>query len=674
MASEVIGNFSVKLTASAAGLVTGLEAAATRIKSFSAMAITAAKATGAAVNAALASITKIDLGAQTSQITGLVSSVAGIAGAVALGPAAVAAAIGAAGVATVAFAHSSADAVAQQVALGRQIGLTAQQAAGLQILASRQGINGDALQGGIVLWARQLGKLREELNSNAGGPITRALQSWNINAREFNGLGIEEQFARIAEAAARVPESAEKMSTLQAIISNRAAAMAPLFRNQASELRGLNGVAGEFGYSLSQSEALGIAETVKSLKKLGAYISSWIGNMGQSMALVFAPAAQAAGDTLKMLFDRAKPVLNLIMRMGTAVALGPYIALIYGISKAIQFVMPWLEAGGRIIDTVMTSVGTVITAVSPIVEDSIARMKFALGTLFGEGGFEGLMSVVLPVVATFATGIAMAFAGVVIVIARVVSALATVVHAVGNASQAVTGFLGRMSARTVVALGLTGFLPTPPAPTPPPSPANEVRDVVARSEASYQAGLDAKRRVQALMEETEVLRVGADVRERQLLIERGITAGELATFDRMVSLNRQLRERVAMTEQIRDLQNAAPGQSFANQVQQFQGLAAFGGPEGLDAAAGGLGRAVQQLLASAPNRESRAPEAVLAGTVAEQRAIAQAQRQERDAQRDPVDLVRQEMVRLNTLAARQNEIGLRMLQALEDGQFETVGD
>jgi hypothetical protein len=618
MAGENIGSWNVSLTANAGGMIRELERGATKIQSFSAMAVTATKTMATGVNSALVAVTGVNMGAATAQLQNMAGAALGVVAAIGTGgTVAIVGAVAAAAAAVVGFATASMDAVEVQVRLGRQIGITAQQAAGLQVLADRYNVSGDALSGGLNVWARQLGALRRELSSGHGGVISEGLHRLGIDATLFAGANVSEQFALIAEGSRRIGDGMERSAVLTDVLSRRAQEMIPLFRAQGSELRNLNGVAAEYGYSISQSQAEGIAAAVRQLKELSRYVGSVFSMIGQGAALIFAPAASAAGTMLRELVTKARPVINLLAAINFAFLI-EIAAVITAIVAAVNFCMPAIVAFGKIIDVVASVVSTAFTIMAPVVTEAFAELGKAFSEFGGDGGvIETLMKLAVPLTIFFTMSIVTPIMVAVAVATMLVKAFAAVVGAAGRASRAIAEFHGGMAGRAAAMLGISlAGAPAIEAPPPPIAPAA----------------------VQSMHAATMFMRDLHEQMERTLKVDD--------PFEKWSTTIEGIRETMVNMSMV--------------DMDPTQGYRA-------------LGAATQSFINSG-QQQSRSPAAVMAGSVAEQRAIVQAQLQDRDSSRDPVEQVRQAIERQTEIARQQVEIGIQIRQAIEDGQLQSFGD
>lgn len=387
MAGVSIGTWSVSILANASGLVNTMSDATSKVSAFASRAVTTARTMATGVNSALTSIVRVDLGQQTAQIGRLASAAAGIfTGFASGGPVGGAIAIGVAATAMLAYASASMDAVAVQVRLGRQIGISAQQAAGLQILAGRAGIDTDTMTNSLRMWAVQQGRLRQEIASGHRGPMTEALGRMGLNAEAFSRLQTPDQFAALSEGSSRLAEGTERSTSMMQILGRHAREIEPLFRQPAEDLRNMAGVAEQFGIVISQADAQAIAGTVRSLKELGAGVAAMFNNLGQNIAVMFAPVAAFASDTFRQLFKEAKPLFAAMQMIGVA-SLTPIIAIVLSVIGAIRMMMPVISAVGG----VMTRVGAIVQQVFGVIARVAGEVFAAFSEAFGHpiNPFEG---------------------------------------------------------------------------------------------------------------------------------------------------------------------------------------------------------------------------------------------------------------------------------------------
>lgn len=347
MAQETIANWALRLQADASGLVNGLNSAAKQSQNFVQQVSTHAKTLASSINAATSSITGVNVAQQLGPLGNVISTLATAAGAIATGGVVGAvSAIAAAGGALVGFAQNSMNAVAAQVRLGNSLGITSQQAAGLQAIATRSGIALDNVGDSLGEYVEKLTALRREVSSGSSGPMTQALASLGINAREFIRLDVPEQFAQIATGVQQMQSPLDRNIALVELLGRRGQDLAPLFRQPASDLRNMEGIAADLGHSISQTESNMIAATVRQVKELGAFVGSVFSNVGQGLAVAFAPIVSFAASTFKELIRHVQPFLviagGLIAGFMHVVNL-PIIAVI----AAVRVGMPVIAGLGR---------------------------------------------------------------------------------------------------------------------------------------------------------------------------------------------------------------------------------------------------------------------------------------------------------------------------------------
>jgi hypothetical protein len=639
-----IGSLNVKVSASVAGLVQGLDQSAAKIRQFSATARTGAAAMATGVSAALNNITGINLGAQSAQLQSLIGGLSGVAGALALGgPVAAVGAIAAATGAVIAFASASMNAVDIQVRLGRQLGITAQEAAGMEILANNQNVASQEVAAGFRAWTDRLVQLRRELRSGTGdAPISRALRELGIDAQSFANMPVGEQFAQIAEGAQRIETFNERNTALTAAMGSGASRMIPIFEAQAGQLRNLGGLAAEYGYSISQADADGISNIVQGLQETGRFVGSLLNTAGQQAAMLLAPVAAEAGAALRELVQQARPLVNLLAGAFAAATIGGVAAVVGILVDVVRASMPVLGALSVAIVRVRDAFDEIRQALSPAISQLSAAFGASESGIDVMSGLVAGINVLTPRFIAFLRVLGAGTAAAIAVAAEAFRRFGTAVTAVGALLSVATG--------------------------------GQFGQGIAEAGAQFAADMEAAR--------ASALAASAAILSSTGPTGSGTTEGAANTAAWLIASVVQASQRGAATH-LRDLnqlmtflENRNPfatwRQSLVDARDALSAVAA-GVPLSTTAISRSLGEATMNLLQQ-QSPATRAASVALAGSVQEQAAIANATRQDRDASRDPIQrlLAAQEQARQQR--QRQIEIGERVEQAIRDGRIAPFGD
>lgn len=638
MASEVLSTWSVKLAVDGTGMIQGFERAAANIKQFASFATTATKQMGSSLNSGLAAITSVNLGTATSQLQSMASAAIGIGSALATGPVGIAVAIGAAAASLVEFTTASMNAVHAQVLLGRTIGITASEAAGFGFISERFGVSAESASGAMHVWARRLGEIRQEVRQSEMGPMTIALQRMGIQASTFSTANISEQFAQLAERAQLINDPLEREEMLIGVLGRRAQEILPLFRAQAGELRNLGGLAERYGFSLTQSQAETISGAVRSMRELKAFVGGVLGTLGQQAALAWAPAVSAATRFFDDVLTRARPFFQAIVGGGAAAMVGVLAVQVGNFLTVMQWMMPIFVSMGRAIEHIGATATSVFATLKPVfVEFGESVLK-----IFGQTNvadfFAGLIDKSIPLLQTFVQSAGIIIAGFVVAVSAQIGLLAGAVAAMGEVANVLSG-----SALVGVNLAARSA---------------EVRDATRETEASARRAMG----------------ICIDMQLPTIIprLPGGSGKPGSGNGDSVLRMVDDLAGRMERMQSVLDSRN--PFEKWVESLRSMQEVMQSMRDLDIDPS-----RAIEQIGANANafmrshEAQSRAPSAVMAGSVAAQNAIAQAQRQDRDMNRDPIDRLRAINQQMLEVQQQNLEVGRRILAAQERGEITVLG-
>jgi hypothetical protein len=200
MAATSIGAWAVNLSCDAQGLMNGLQAGEKGVAGFAQNTVAALKGVSSQTANLFSAMTRLNVGQQLQPLLNIGKSIGGLISSLATGNiAGSAAAFVGVGVSLVSFASASMDAIAVQERLGRQIGITAQETAGLQALASRANLAPESITQALSMWPLQLAHIRQEIDSgHSDGPMSIALARMGIDARSFIELDLPTQLSAMA--------------------------------------------------------------------------------------------------------------------------------------------------------------------------------------------------------------------------------------------------------------------------------------------------------------------------------------------------------------------------------------------------------------------------------------------------------------------------------------------
>ena len=711
--ANIIGSWAVKIAADASGLIDGYRRAGAVTRDFASKAAGYAKWAGAGISNMFASFTRVDLGGYAGQFSGMAGAIASFAAAtVTANPVAMALGVAAMGSAFLAYTQTGIRAVAVTTQLGREVGLTAQEAAGLQILATRIGIDGETFGDAMGKWAERLGALRAELQSGQAGPITRALEGVGINARAFTSMNLAGQFAAIAEATQRIENPMERVAALGEIIGNRLEnRIGAFFRQAPDDIRNLARIASNVGINLGQDDANSIRQLNIDMKKLTEVIGGVFTSIHQGIAVRFAPIMSWITSMSTSLARDLQPAIRSVG--GAIVSVigffsgGVMLAWVGLLLAGLRIFTPLLLGIGQMFDGVSRGFTRTWQAFQPLVslfETLGGVIVSSLSRLFGGGGWFEVAGVIIELTVLGAGRLLTAFVDFSLRVLRdlirtaqqigiafegmaasygievdfnlsSLNTTATILGELIAANEQVSNNLGnqmiaanmdmerRIRAAQAAAFGgasnqLTGFAGSMAAAMSGPAglgalTGSSIADQISRANAEF--GLTREQQEMRRAAELNLNALQID-RIRQLQLERTILEETAALTERQ----NQARAQIVQS-------NRSPYQVFLDRMQEINDMNIGG-----NARAGALMQAFSTLEGALPRQQERNPSAVLAGAVDGQRLLIEQQRRDQQQNRDPMERVRRVLEQANRIHMEQRDLARRMADAIDDGLIDVM--
>jgi hypothetical protein len=171
----------------------------------------------------------------------------------------------------VAFGRAVAKSATETVDAAKRIGVSAEEFSRLQI-AARAAAGSDGL-GALEAAARTLQRNLSNALSNPTGEAARAFQQIRIEAREFQKLSLEDQFAVVADAVKDLSNQEDRLRAVMDLMGKSAASLVPLFAEGGTEMKRVADEAQRAGRVLSNETAAGIDRADKAIKRLKSTIS-----------------------------------------------------------------------------------------------------------------------------------------------------------------------------------------------------------------------------------------------------------------------------------------------------------------------------------------------------------------------------------------------------------------
>lgn len=685
--------------------------------------------TGTNVAAALGPLSGVG-----NSILGLASTLAtaGPAGAIA---AVASAAVSAAG-AVASFGVSSINSIGSAARLANRIGLTTQEMLGLREVAQGRGLSFDDMNDGINGYARNLAKLHQEIASGQAGPIVNALGTIGINAAEFARLPVAAQFAQLSAGLNGVQDGMQRLALARAILG-RGVALERMLGADPSAFTNLSNVAGAAGLQVSQGQSASILSASNAFRAFSQVFQNTVNSIQTAAAVVFAPFASFFTTTLTAAVTALAPVFRMLTVAVLGVGFGYIIAGMMALAAAVQFVMPVLRGIGGAFDIVWKAITKVWDAMTPVIglfAQMIGTLfgGFGIMSAWGEGfqnvgnfiasGILGAAAIVARVVSSVSTSLS----GVVRMAATAAAAISVLEVAAGGTAD--TALQTRL-------LQISGDLQT--AGIVADNAARRLQSTNLNAQqvnaGPQLAGANPEwsTRLQQLQQERAQIGLTTQELERQRAISQGLTPIQAAAVVAQIARNEHARTEATFAEQTRNLQEQAvraqadgaaaqeialarhrgvseelirqreimqaavadaerlqrlrqqatqtaqqlrnPGEQFNARIAELRDMLNEGGL-GIGDFNRGVAGAFNQLMQAAPQQPAdRSPQAALAGSVEEQRAIVRAQQQDQQSRMNPQERVRQVLEQMRLQEERQMQLMQDLLGEARNGFIGRAG-
>jgi hypothetical protein len=687
-------DWMIKLRADASQMKSGLQTAQGSVTSFAQVAGSAISGLATSMVRSLDQLSGGTISRTLQPLAELGSSIASFAAGAATGNIVGMVAAAVAGTASlVSFAGAGIQAIDVQARLGARLGITAQEIAGLQVVASRARIAPEAMSQAMTMWPMQLARIREQLNNPAGGELTRNLSRMGINAREFVSLPLPEQFARIAEGSRRFSNESERNAAIMMALGEQNRGLLPMFSEGATGFRNLGDAAAEMGYNISQDTANAVAGVVRDVRTFAAQLEGSVGNLAAGLGAGFAPVIREVVDSFRAVLNEGRPLLQFL---GTY--MGDQLAVLtagWRVTLAVfRFAAPALGEVGQQLLSLRTFALQVVESFRPLANVTLTFVNSIMSMLGSTASFTTFQAFM----DTWATGVSELIRGLAVSVVTTMREMATNIastaEAMATSASLFGGVLGADQARGLndLARNMREFRNGADQTI---ERLNALR--LARSDGPANIGQndsgqydflgnpgvisDWSQLAEQIERSNSLLGLS---REEQELFNARMQAGENGLSEAQEERIRQLQEERRLREGIanearRIADSVMPRmEQLRNPLEQFRdnmrdaqlrlettGDRNLFGRELLDFAQQ-LERGMQDM--------SKAPAAALAGSVEAQKAIAEAQRQERNTQQDPIERLRLVMEQQRRVAERQEQLQERLVRAVENGELVVVGN
>lgn len=327
---STIGSASLVLSTNASKLVSGLSQAGNKVKSWAA--------------------------STNTQVGGAFSGIGGKIGG-ALAPLATKAAAVLAPIVAVRKAISDIGDIAKQGELADALGLSPEFFTGLAGAANQLGVDVNGVFDSLV---HMSGKAAAALSNPA---LAESFSKIGIDAQQFAGMGIEQQFQTVVSALSNIQSPAERVRMGMHLLGNETGKkLAPLLSKSNEELKKLTGQ-----FAVSSAEMKKIQQADEAMKKATASISA----VWRKVVVAIAPVIEMLSNRLTQAIEYLQPLFEKVFR-----AINTHWGVI-------------LDILGEVFDAiseVITSVGKWITElfglenVTMTVEDVVLGVWRAIGT------------------------------------------------------------------------------------------------------------------------------------------------------------------------------------------------------------------------------------------------------------------------------------------------------
>lgn len=180
---------------------------------------------------------------------------------------------------------SSMQSAVQLDLMAQQIGVTRESLDSLQYSAGQMaGASDRTLNSALRRLTRRLSEAAE-----GSGPAVKALESFNLNARELAELAPDEQVHAIADAMAKIDDPADRLRLARSLMDVEGQSLVNMFSQGGDAIREMEKEAQELAKTISDTDMLKFSEAEAAM----ARVRRQIDGTKQDLAISMAPAAEA---------------------------------------------------------------------------------------------------------------------------------------------------------------------------------------------------------------------------------------------------------------------------------------------------------------------------------------------------------------------------------------------
>ena len=190
--------------------------------------------------------------------------------------------------------------IAQQGNLANSLGVSSEFFTGLAGAANQLGVDVNGVFEGLV---NMSGKAGEALSNPA---LAESFSKIGIDAKQFAGLGIEQQFQTVVSALSSIESPAERVRTGMQLMGEEAGKkLAPLLSKSKEELNKLTGQ-----FAVSSAEMKKIQQADEAMKKATASISA----VWRKVIVAIAPVIEMLSNRLTQVIEYLQPLFEKVFR------------------------------------------------------------------------------------------------------------------------------------------------------------------------------------------------------------------------------------------------------------------------------------------------------------------------------------------------------------------------